>query len=90
VAGGRIEAFSIAERLNPTTAVVHFEKANPEWRGMYQLINQWFCRNELLGFEFVNREQDLGIEGLRKAKESYHPHHLVKKFAVEEDRGQGV
>ena len=79
---GEIQAFAIGERLNPTTAVVHFEKANPEMRGMYQLINHWFARNELSDFEFVNREQDLGIEGLRKAKESYHPHHMVRKFTV--------
>jgi hypothetical protein len=61
---------------------VHFEKANLELRGMYQLINQWFCRNELSEYSFVNWEQDLGLEGLRKAKESYHPHHLVRKFIV--------
>ena len=79
---GRIEAFAIGERLNSTTAVVHFEKANPEMRGMYQLINQWICQNELSEFAYVNREQDLGIEGLRKAKESYHPHHMVPKFTV--------
>ena len=79
---GRIQAFAIGERLNPTTAVVHFEKANPELRGMYQLINQWFSRNELSDFTCVNREQDLGIEGLRKAKESYHPHHMVRKFTI--------
>jgi hypothetical protein len=79
---GRVEAFAFGEKLNPTTAVVHFEKANPELRGMYQLVNQWFCRNELLAYRFVNREQDLGIEGLRRAKESYRPHHLVKKYRV--------
>jgi len=78
VIDGRIEAFAIGEKLNPTTAVVHFEKANPELRGMYQLINQWFCRNELSEYTFVNREQDLGLEGLRKAKESYKPHHMVR------------
>jgi hypothetical protein len=82
VVEGRIEAFTIGERLNPTTAVVHFEKANPELRGMYQLINHWFCRNELSEYSFVNREQDLGLEGLRKAKESYRPHHMVRKFIV--------
>ena len=79
---GRIQAFAIGERLNPTTAVVHFEKANPEIRGMYQLINHWFSRNALSEYTYVNREQDLGIEGLRKAKESYHPHHMVRKFSV--------
>jgi hypothetical protein len=82
VVEGRIEAFAIGERLNLAAAVVHFEKANPELRGMYQLINQWFCRNELAEYSFVNREQDLGIEGLRKAKESYCPHHMVRKFIV--------
>jgi hypothetical protein len=82
VVDGRIEAFAIGERLNPTTAVVHFEKANPEIRGMYQLINHWFSQNDLSGYTYVNREQDLGIEGLRKAKESYHPHHMVRKFTV--------
>ena len=79
---GKIQAFAIGERLNPTTAVVHFEKANPELRGMYQLINHWFARNELSEYPYVNREQDLGIEGLRKAKESYHPYHMVRKFSV--------
>ena len=79
---GKIQAFAIGERLNPSTAVVHFEKANPEMRGMCQLINQWFCQNELSEFAYVNREQDLEIEGLRKAKESYRPHHMVRKFTV--------
>jgi hypothetical protein len=82
VVDGRIQAFAIGERLSPTTAVVHFEKANPEMRGMYQLINQWFCQNELSEYAYVNREQDLGIEGLRKAKESYHPHHMVRKLTI--------
>jgi hypothetical protein len=79
---GKIEAFTLAERLNIDTAVVHFEKANPEIDGLYQLINQWFCQNELGKYKYVNREQDLGIEGLRKAKQSYHPHHLVNKYSV--------
>jgi len=82
VVDGRIQAFAIGERLNPTTAVVHFEKANPELKGMYQLINQWYSRHELSEYTYVNREQDLGIQGLRKAKESYHPHHMVRKFTI--------
>ena len=76
---GKLEAFTLAEPLNDGTAVVHFEKANPEIIGLYQLINQWFCQNALRTFTFVNREQDLGIPGLRKAKLSYHPHHMVEK-----------
>jgi hypothetical protein len=86
---GRIEAFTVGEKLNPTTAVVHFEKANPEIHGLYQLINHWFCQRELLEFKFVNREQDLGIPGLRQAKQSYRPHYLVAKYTVAERPGGG-
>lgn len=76
----KLEAFTIAEPLNNETAVIHFEKANPEITGLYQLINQWFCKNALTVFNFINREQDLGIPGLRNAKQSYHPHHMVEKY----------
>ena len=78
----RLEAFTIAERLNKDTAVIHFEKANPEVRGLYQVINQWFCKNGLREYVFINREQDLGREGLRRAKEEYYPHHMVEKHLV--------
>ena len=79
---GAIQAFAIGEPLNDHTAVVHFEKAMSSVQGLYQVINQWFCRDELAAFEYVNREQDLGIPGIRKAKKSYHPHHMVKKYVV--------
>lgn len=78
----KIEAFTLAEPLNNETAVIHFEKANPEIEGLYQVINQWFCQKALKTFKFVNREQDLGIPGLRKAKESYYPHHMVEKHVA--------
>jgi hypothetical protein len=73
---------SIAEKLTGDTAVIHFEKANPDIDGLYQVINQWTCQYSLKEFRFVNREQDLGEPGLRKAKLSYHPHHMVKKYVV--------
>lgn len=79
---GKIQALTLGERLDRTTAVVHFEKANPAIRGLYQFINQRFCENALKGYEFVNREQDVGEPGLRRAKEGYHPHHLVEKHAL--------
>jgi hypothetical protein len=78
----RMQAFTIGERLNENTAVVHFEKAMPGYDGLYQLINKWFCERSLTEFEFVNREQDLGILGLRKAKESYSPHHMLDKYTA--------
>ena len=76
---GKVQALSIGEKLNSETAVVHFEKANPDMRGLYQVINQQFCEHALEGFKFVNREQDVGEPGLRRAKEGYHPHHFVEK-----------
>jgi len=81
-ANGKLEALTIGERLNPSTAVVHFEKANPAIRGMYQFINQQFCEHALADYEFVNREQDMGEPGLRRAKEGYHPHHFVEKHVL--------
>ncbi len=77
---GIIQAYSIVEELSPGTAVCHFEKAMPEFRGLSQLVNQWLAKFALSEFEFVNREQDLGIRGLRQAKESYYPNHMVHKF----------
>jgi len=79
---GKIEAFTLGERLNQDTAVIHIEKANPEIDGLYVAINQSFVENELAGYEFVNREQDLGIPGLRAAKESYNPVKMIEKFIV--------
>jgi uncharacterized protein len=79
---GRLEAFSLGEPLNRNTAVIHIEKANGDIQGIYAAINQQFLEHEWSDFEFVNREQDLGEEGLRKAKESYLPDHYVEKCTV--------
>jgi hypothetical protein len=79
---GEIQAFAIAEQLCPEMAVCHFEKALPGVQGLGQLINQWFALYGLASFTFVNREQDLGVPGLRQAKESYHPHHLIEKYTL--------
>ncbi len=79
---GRIEAFSVGGRLNADTAVIHIEIANPAYDGLGQLINREFVKKEWAAFKFINREQDEGISGLRRAKSSYHPHHLVKKYNV--------
>ncbi|MBU4118853.1 MAG: DUF2156 domain-containing protein [Proteobacteria bacterium] len=79
---GTIEAFTVGEALNPSTAVCHFEKAMTQFHGLSQLVNQWFAQNNLAEFTYVNREQDLGIPGLRRAKESYSPDHLVEKVRI--------
>ncbi|HIJ91075.1 MAG: phosphatidylglycerol lysyltransferase domain-containing protein [Desulfobulbaceae bacterium] len=80
--GGTIEAFTVGETLNPSTAVCHFEKAMSQFHGLGQLINQWFAGNNLSEYDYINREQDLGIPGLRRAKESYSPDHLVEKVRI--------
>jgi hypothetical protein len=79
---GKVEAFTLGDPLNSETVVIHIEKANPAYEGLYPTINQAFLENQWLGYTYVNREQDLGEEGLRKAKESYFPHHLVNKYVV--------
>ena len=82
---GVLEAYSIGS-YNPNTkyAYIHIEKANPECRGLYPFINQQFLTNEFPEALFVNREDDLGQEGLRKSKLSYKPVRLEKKFVIRE------
>ncbi|MCX8045063.1 MAG: phosphatidylglycerol lysyltransferase domain-containing protein [Desulfobacterota bacterium] len=80
---GKVEAFTIGEQLNHSTAVVHIEKANPNIPGLYSVINQQFCKNAWKDVLYINREQDLGDDGLRQAKLSYHPDHLVEKYRIE-------
>ncbi len=82
VAEGRIAAFSIGERLNTDTAVVHIEIVNPRYEGLAQLMNREFVRHEWSSCLYINREQDLGVPGLRKAKQSYHPHHMMEKYHI--------
>ncbi|MGI6212353.1 MAG: DUF2156 domain-containing protein [Anaerovoracaceae bacterium] len=76
----RLEAFAIGERLSANTAVEHFEKANDNFRGLYQAICSEFCRSLPEEIEFVNREEDMGLENLRRAKEALKPHHMAKKY----------
>lgn len=80
----KLEAFTIGEYLNKNMALIHIEKANPDIRGLYPFINQQFLKNEFSDVDFVNREEDLGIEGLRKAKLSYHPCKFVEKYTIRE------
>ncbi|MFZ2632228.1 MAG: phosphatidylglycerol lysyltransferase domain-containing protein [Desulfosalsimonadaceae bacterium] len=80
---GRVAAYTIGERMSPDTMIVHFEKGGAAYKGVYQTINRLFLAHEANGIEWVNREQDLGDEGLRKSKESYHPARFLKKYRVE-------
>lgn len=80
---GRMEAFSIGS-YNPieNMAVIHIEKANPGINGLYQFINQIFLLEEFPEVDWVNREDDMGIDGLRQAKMSYMPADYARKYLV--------
>lgn len=81
--GGKVIAYTMGERHSDKLFVTHFEKAPADIQGAYPIINQEFTRNCLMDYEYVNREEDLGIEGLRKAKQSYNPEiFLVKSVAT--------
>lgn len=78
----KILAFTMGSRLSPNTFDVHFEKARWDVEGAYTAINCEFAKfiqQKYPEVEFLNREEDMGLEGLRKAKESYFPHHMVEK-----------
>ncbi len=79
---GNVVAFTFGEELNKSTFVTHFEKAFSDIRGAYPMINMLFAQNSLTDYEFVNREDDIGSEGLRKAKLSYYPEILLEKFTA--------
>ncbi|MCD7836765.1 MAG: GNAT family N-acetyltransferase [Lachnospiraceae bacterium] len=81
---GNIVAFCIGEPLNDDIMVVHFEKAYPNMQGAYPMINQQFVINECRQFKYINREEDTGDIGLRKAKLSYYPDVLLKKYTANE------
>ena len=80
--GSQVVAMTMGSRLDEETFDVHFEKADLDYPGAYALINRAFARHirdKYPAVKFLNREEDMGIEGLRKAKLSYHPHHMVEK-----------
>ncbi|MDD1779039.1 MAG: phosphatidylglycerol lysyltransferase domain-containing protein [Candidatus Helarchaeota archaeon] len=79
---GKSIAYTFGEILNPNTVVIHIEKALKQYEGAYQAINNFFCKDCCTNAIYVNREQDIGDPGLRQAKESYVPHHMVEKNIV--------
>ena len=76
-------AFSIFEEISPTTVAVHFERALRRFKGLYQVINLETAKVIAeQGYEFINREEDLGDPGLRDAKSSYHPVRIVPSYEL--------
>jgi hypothetical protein len=79
---GSMIAYTVAEALTPQSVVIHFEKGDTRFKGVYQAINQMFLAHSARDFLTVNREQDLNDEGLRKSKLSYNPMELLHKYRV--------
>lgn len=77
---GKIEAIAIGGQLGKNTITEHVEKANVNFRGLYQAINNEFCKNVASKAKYINREEDMGIANLRKAKLSYKPVKLLEKY----------
>ena len=77
---GNIQAIAIGGKLGKKTITEHVEKANVEFRGLYQAINNEFCKNVAANAKYINREEDMGIPNLRKAKLSYKPVKLIEKY----------
>ncbi len=82
--GEEVVAFTIGEPLTEDTYVVHIEKAYSDIQGAYAMINKQYVLHEMEGYTYVNREEDEGIEGLRKAKESYYPALMLEKYVARE------
>ena len=83
--GGEVVAFTIGSLINSETVDVHFEKAYSELQGAYPLINREFARwirEHCPQVRWLNREDDMGLEGLRRSKESYHPDRMVVKCSA--------
>lgn len=80
-----IESISVFEGMNKDTALVHYEKGSPDYDGIYKAINQETAKILQNDYKFINRESDMGIPGLRKAKLSYRPHHMIKLYHVSKE-----
>lgn len=81
-ADNRIVGITIGEQLNSDTFVVHIEKALADVQGAYPMICNQFAKANAAELKYINREEDLGLEGLRKSKLSYKPAFMVDKYTV--------
>jgi hypothetical protein len=77
---GKLQAFIIGGQSGGDTAIVHVEKANTQYRGLYQAINNEFCKHLPSNIKYINREEDMDIPGLRTSKQSYRPYKMIEKY----------
>jgi len=74
--------FAVGERVNEKLAVIHVERGEIAYKGVYAFLNKKFLTESFSDTEFINRQEDTGNEGLRKAKQTYHPVKMVKKYLI--------
>lgn len=79
---GKVQGFTIGDGINSDTFDIHIEKANSDIQGAYTAINNEFAKSATVGYSFINREEDLGLEGLRRSKRSYYPVIMLRKNKV--------
>lgn len=79
---GGIAGFTIGEKVNSNMAIIHIEKGDTNYKGIYAFINRTFAEKYLKGIMYINRQEDIGIEGLKRAKLAYDPIRLEKKYLV--------
>ena len=79
---GRICAYCVAAKISDDTVDVMVEKGDYAYEGVYQAINKMFAESACRDVKYINREEDMGIEGLRRAKLSYNPEFLLTKYGA--------
>ena len=75
-------AFTVGERLHPHMQLIHIEKGDTDFDGIFPMINQQYVLHECSDVELINREEDMGVEGMRKAKRSYQPIKMIEKHLI--------
>ena len=78
--GGKLVAFTGGEAITDHMAHVPMEFADTDYRGAFNVINRDFCKNEWSDYKYINREEDMGVEGMRYAKRAYNPVRMIEKY----------
>lgn len=79
---GKIAAFAAGEILPNNVGALYFEKANIDYRGIYPVLDNLFCKAHFASVRYVNKQEDMGLEGLRKSKQSYHPVKMAERYTA--------